>query len=114
MSLILNSLGDGPSAIINDVLLDEIAVNREVHPVGDIIGKSFMGFFYMDTRPEKVIFHDPATVVYWADGTKTVVKCGPHDTFDPEKGLAMAIAKKHFGNGNKFHEVFKRWVPDES
>ena len=42
----------------------------------------------------KVIFNDPATIVLWYDGTKTVVKCGPEDKFDTEKGLAMAIVKK--------------------
>lgn len=55
----------------------------------------------------KVIFNDPATVVLWSDGTKTVVKCGPEDTFDMEKGLAMAIVKKMAGNDNRFHKVFK-------
>lgn len=42
----------------------------------------------------KVIFSNPATIVLWSDGTKTVVKCGPDDIFDKEKGLAMAIVKK--------------------
>ena len=28
----------------------------------------------------KVIFNDPATIVLWSDGSKTVVKCGPEDT----------------------------------
>ena len=57
----------------------------------------------------KVIFNDPATIVLWSDGTKTVVKCGPEDTFDMEKGLAMAIAKKMAGNDNRFHKVFKQY-----
>lgn len=56
----------------------------------------------------KVIFNDPATVVLWSDWTKTVVKCGPEDTFDMEKGLAMAIVKKMAGNDNRFHKVFKQ------
>ena len=43
---------------------------------------------------KNVIFNDPATIVFWKDGTKTVVKCQDGDEFDPEKGLAMAIAKK--------------------
>lgn len=114
MSLIFNSSANSPSITIDNVSFNEIAANKEVYPVGDRFEKSFSGFFLIDVRPQKVVFHDPATVVYWADGTKTVVKCGPHDTFDPEKGLAMAVAKKHFGNGNEFHKVFKRWVPDES
>ena len=37
---------------------------------------------------KKVIFHDPATIVYWNDGTKTVVK-SHGERFDPEKGLAI-------------------------
>lgn len=63
----------------------------------------------------KVIFNDPATIVLWSDGTKTVVKCGPEDTFDMEKGLAMTIVKKMAGNDNRFHKVFKQWCkPDEA
>lgn len=58
----------------------------------------------------KVIFNDPATVVLWSDGTKTVVKCGPEDTYDMEKGLAMAIVKKMAGNDNRFHKIFKQYT----
>lgn len=58
----------------------------------------------------KVIFHDPATIVYWGDGTKTVVKAA-NEPFDPEKGLAMAIAKKFFGNDGNYYNVFKAWLP---
>lgn len=42
---------------------------------------------------ERVIFNPPATIVYWADGTETVVKC-ENEPFDAEKGIAMAVAKK--------------------
>lgn len=57
----------------------------------------------------KVIFNDPATIVLWSDGSKTVVKCGPEDIYDMEKGLAMAIVKKMAGNDNRFHKVFKQY-----
>ena len=62
---------------------------------------------------KQVIFHDPATIVYWTDGTRTVVKCQDRDIYDPEKGLAMAISKKALGNKYNYHEVFKRWLPEE-
>lgn len=63
----------------------------------------------------KVVFNDPATIVFWSDNTKTVVKCGPDDIFDKEKGLAMAIVKKMAGNDSRFHKVFKKWCkPDET
>ena len=53
----------------------------------------------------KYIFNDPATIVLWSDGSKTVVKCGPEDSYDMEKGLAMAIVKKMAGNDNRFHNL---------
>lgn len=61
----------------------------------------------------RVIHHDPATIVYWLDGTKTVVKVQDGDTYDPEKGLAMAICKKALGNEGNYNDVFKKWLPKE-
>ncbi len=62
---------------------------------------------------KKVIFNDPATIVYWADGTKTVVKCDHScENFDKEKGLAMAIVKKHFDNQGYYYDVFKKFIPE--
>ncbi len=62
----------------------------------------------------KVLFNDPATIVFWNDGTKTIVKCGTGDFFDEEKGLAMAIAKKAFGNNGSYYEIFKRICTGQS
>jgi hypothetical protein len=62
---------------------------------------------------KNVIYHDPATIVYWCDCTKTVVKCSENDIYDPEKGLAMAIAKKVFGNEGNYYNQFKKWLPKE-
>lgn len=56
-----------------------------------------------------VIFNDPATIVLWRDGTKTVVKSS-NEKFDPEKGLAMAFAKKMFGNKGNYYNVFKKFL----
>ena len=60
-------------------------------------------------RIDKVIFSNPATIVIWADGTKTVVKA-QNEPFDPEKGLAMAIAKKVLGNKGNYYEIFKKYI----
>lgn len=61
---------------------------------------------------ENVISNDPATIVFWNDGTKTVVKVNEGEPFDPEKGLAMAISKKVLGNNGKYYDTFKRWLPE--
>ena len=62
---------------------------------------------------KNVIFNDPATIVFWEDGTKTVVKCQDGDEFDPEKGLTMAIAKKAYGNKGSYCNKLKKWLPNE-
>ena len=62
---------------------------------------------------KNVIFNDPATIVFWEDETKTVVKCQDGDEFDPEKGLAMAIAKKAYGNKGNYCNKMKKWLPKE-
>ena len=59
----------------------------------------------------RVIYNDPATIAFWSDGTKTIVKAQPGDIFDPEKGLAMAIAKKACGNTGNYYNGFKKWLP---
>lgn len=82
-----------------------------------------------------VTFANPATIVEWTDGTKTVVCCmdnaiekekivngkkvktrraQPAETYSKEVGLAMCIAKKHYGNKGSFNEVFKRFIPEYS
>ena len=59
-----------------------------------------------------VIFAPPATIVYWSDGSKTVVKCNENDVFDPEKGLAMAVAKRCGGNNGNYYKEIRNWVVD--
>ena len=58
-----------------------------------------------------VIFSDRVTIVLWKDGTKTMVRAGKHENYDPEKGFAMAVCKKMFGNEGNYYEVFKKYVP---
>lgn len=60
-----------------------------------------------------VIFNDPATIVLWADGTKTVVKCQEGDLYSEEVGLALCFAKKALGNKSNFNNVFHKWIPEE-
>ena len=59
---------------------------------------------------KNVIFNNPATIVMWSDGTKTVVKVQGKERFNKEKGLAMAISKKFFGNEGNYYEEFKKWI----
>jgi DNA-binding beta-propeller fold protein YncE len=64
---------------------------------------------------KRVIFNDPATIVFWSDGTKTIVKCQKEngDTYSKETGLAMAISKKAYGNKGRFNDVFTKWLEEK-
>ena len=61
---------------------------------------------------ERVIFNGPATVVYWNDGSKTVVKCQPEDTFSTETGLMAAMLKRFMGNDNTYNKVLNFWLKE--
>lgn len=57
-----------------------------------------------------VIFNPPATIVFWSDGSKTVVKRQGREEFDPEKGLTMAFFKKMHGNRGRYFDQIKKWT----
>ena len=60
-----------------------------------------------------VIFNPPATIVLWADGTKTVVKCQENEgEYSKEVGLAMCICKKVYGNKGNYNNVFKKFIKE--
>lgn len=80
------------------------------YAVNDVFGTAEL-HRKMALEIKKVIFNNPATIVFWADGTKTVVKAKNED-FDPEKGLALAIAKKALGNKGSYFNKIKRWTND--
>ena len=61
---------------------------------------------------KKVKFNNPATIVFWEDGTKTIVKCQPGDTFDKEKGIMAAFFKKCHGNKGKFNDIIKEHIKE--
>ena len=52
-------------------------------------------------RIKRVLFRNPATIVWWQDGSKTVVRCGEGEAYDKEKGILWAFYKRHSGMSNK-------------
>ena len=62
----------------------------------DSVSRGTLGKFAEGRRlatPKRIIRNGPALIVFWNDGTKTVVKCH-NEGFDGEKGLAMALARR--------------------
>ena len=47
--------------------------------------------------PERYIINDGATILFWKNGSKTIVKRSDNDDFDPIKGFLWAYFQKHCG-----------------
>lgn len=65
-----------------------------------------VGNFYI----KSVIYNDPATIVIWSDGTKTVSKTHADDKYSPEVGLVLCVLKKLTGS-TKVHDLIDAWIP---
>lgn len=61
---------------------------------------------------DDVIINPPATIVKWADGTKTVVKCQNDEEYDAEKGIALCFMKKMCGNTSNYNEILKTAIAE--
>ena len=101
----INVLFRYDSDLIYDPLLFEIKLVYK-KPCRSRISVIDYSYFWPEVK--KVIFNNPATIVYWKDGTKTVVKCQNGDDFDPEKGFAMAFLKKCWGNKGNFNDKLRK------
>lgn len=100
---------DRRSLYPNTIVCDEVhSHNTERHPKRFVITP-----FSHTPDIVNVIYNDPATIVFWSDGTKTVVKTQDGEPYDPEKGLGMAVSKKYFGNQGNYYNEFKKWLPEE-
>ena len=90
--------------------LNDVAVTEKIFKEEQI-----MRFDSCKPTIKNVIFNDPATIVMWSDGTKTVVKCGENDIFDPEKGVAMCCMKKLLGTnktGSNYLDKVQEYFDD--
>lgn len=103
--------GDALSDIVNEYLAEGCVSGDTLDPetIDEINGISDNGQDIMGLGYNRIIFHEPATVVYWDDGTKTVVKAKTGtDEFSPEAGVLLCFLKHACGDDPvKFHKVLK-------
>jgi len=74
---------------------------------------AFNDTIFIKVKPVKVIFNNPATIVIWDDGTKTIVKRQKGDRYDKEKGLALCYMKKALGNtSRKLNDALRKGLDE--
>ena len=60
---------------------------------------------------KEVIYNNPATIVKWSDGTKTVSRAISGDKYCEETGLLYCVIKKL--SCNSLDKLFEEWVPKQ-
>lgn len=74
----------------------------------------FPGGFNDNIYIKEIIYNNPATIVLWSDGTKTISKCLPEDVYSKETGVLICIFKKLHGTAHLI-DLIKYWVePDQT
>lgn len=90
------SIDENAKTLLNTVYGYHASVNNYANPI------------------QKVIFNPPATIVFWFDGSKTVVQARGDDEFSPETGLAMAISKHYLCDIcwlKRYDSIFNKFIP---
>lgn len=62
---------------------------------------------------KRIIFHDPATIVFWKDGTKTVVKRMKDQEFSKYYGFLAALGKKLYKNNSHLQRMIEQYGVEE-
>lgn len=66
-----------------------------------------LGAFLPSAKPhiDHVKFDGPATIVFWKDGTKTVVKYDGKGRKDKRHAILYAFIRKIYGEGKPYHDI---------
>lgn len=88
---------------------------EQLHKVGETINPfEFSGVFVLEKPTEKmfavnkIIVNGDATIVFWADGDKTIVKKSADDEFDLHHAFCAALAKKIYGHNSTVKKMIER------
>ena len=77
-------------------------------PVGIALNKND------NLAPERIIHSGPATIVFWNDKTKTVVKCSENDIYDEYEAFCAALAIKMFGSNSHLKKMIRDKTEDRT
>lgn len=67
-------------------------------------------YWEFDDLVKRIVFNPPATIVFWFDGTKTVVKCGKDQPFNPYYGFCAAVTKRMLGHNCAINRHIDEYV----
>lgn len=92
-------------------ILTHISTMEEIKNLIPLLLKDEKENMNISNKIKKVIFNNPATIIIWEDGSKTVVKAH-NEPYDKEKGFAMAVVKYVFGNKPAFNDIINKYIKE--
>lgn len=107
MEKAFEQLADEVNEIMNRVIPENMNCRCAVHPIPPAIAIPFAELVKYEFTPVRILKSGSATVVFWKDGSKTVVKCGANETPDDYDAFTAALAIKIFGNNSRLKKVIK-------
>lgn len=70
--------------------------------------KEVKGYSEKNVYITKILYNNPATIVFWSDGTQTRNICPKGTEYNPDTGLTFCVLKKLMG-GNEMARLFEDW-----
>lgn len=102
-----SSLDTGGTDTVLEGIVTLVYEEPDVRPMVDFwtnqskIRNPFYGLPHID----HVKFNGPATIVFWKDGTKTVVKHDGKGRKDKKQAILYAFIRKIYGEGRPYHNI---------
>ena len=67
----------------------------------------------MEYTPKRILRHGPATIVFWKDGTKTIVKLSEGEEDNEYSAFTAALAIRIFGSNSKLKKMVKKLTEEQ-
>lgn len=61
-------------------------------------------------EPKQILQNGPVTIVFWKDGTKTIVRKSENSADDPYSAFCAALAKKIYGNNSRVKKILDKKI----
>lgn len=94
-----------PDKIMASIVGNPVTFELKDVQMSETFLASVFGIRFVRPKIKRIIYHNPATIVFWEDGTKTVVKCMEGQQYEKYAGFCAALAKKIYGSTSKAKKI---------
>ncbi|MGI6117799.1 MAG: hypothetical protein ACOYBC_05360 [Bilifractor sp.] len=78
--------------------------------IGEYISNLWNTFRANCLAPERILKSGPVTIVFWGDGTKTIVRPEAGTTPDDYAAFTAAVTKKVYGSNSRIKKIMEEYT----